>query len=326
MVSYTVIKSSNARIASALPSGLVAVFVGATNGIGETTLREFARYTRQPRVYFVGRSQEAGTRIAGECEALNPEGKFTFIKADISLMRVVDDVCRDIKSKEKAINVLFLSQGTMITGVGMLMLASEQYPNPQTLNADTAEGLNLAGALPIYSRNRFAVNLLPLLQRATGLRRVVSCFTATKEGPVFSDDWQVRSLHKGFVKSGNTRGTTGGAMMALKAVSAILGPFLYMNLRECGERHLFLCTSARYPAGEAANAADGVPLADGLVVARGTDGKDGSGCYSVDAQGESAGLAVEETLAKFRKEGLVEKIWENTEEEFVRITGTAVGD
>lgn len=131
MVSYTVIKSSNARIASALPSGLVAVFVGATNGIGETTLREFARYTRQPRVYFVGRSQEAGTRIAGECEALNPEGKFTFIKADISLMRVVDDVCRDIKSKEKAINVLFLSQGTMITGVGMLMLASEQYPNPQ---------------------------------------------------------------------------------------------------------------------------------------------------------------------------------------------------
>lgn len=230
------------------------------------------------------------------------------------------------------------------------------------MNADTAEGLNLAGALPIYSRNRFAVNLLPLLQRATGLRRVVSCFTATKEGPVFSDDWQVRSLHKGasllsvrghaatmvtlsletlakkapdvafvhnfpgFVKSGNTRGTTGGAMMALKAVSAILGPFLYMNLRECGERHLFLCTSARYPAGEAANAADGVPLADGLVVARGTDGKDGSGCYSVDAQGESAGLAVEETLAKFRKEGLVEKIWENTEEEFVRITGTAVGD
>lgn len=117
MVSLTDIQSSNAQIATTLP-GLVAVFVGATNGIGETSLREFARHARQPRVYFIGRSQEAGDRIAAECQQLNPEGTFTFIKADVSLLRVVDDVCHQILNKEKSINILFLTCGTALTHVG----------------------------------------------------------------------------------------------------------------------------------------------------------------------------------------------------------------
>jgi len=93
MVALTDVISSNSRIASSLPPGLVAVFVGASSGIGEGTLKQFAKYARQPHVYFVGRSQEAGDRIAAECKALNPEGEITFIKADVSLIRVVDDVC-----------------------------------------------------------------------------------------------------------------------------------------------------------------------------------------------------------------------------------------
>ena len=119
MVSLPDVQSSNSRIASALPPGLVAVFVGATNGIGETTLKQFAKCTRRSRVYFVGRSQEAGDRIAAECRALNSEGEYIFIKADVSLIRTVDDVCRSIKSKEKSVNLLFLSQGTLIANVGM---------------------------------------------------------------------------------------------------------------------------------------------------------------------------------------------------------------
>jgi short-subunit dehydrogenase len=118
MVTLSEVQSSNALIGTALPSGLVAVFVGATNGIGEATLIEFARNARQPHVYFVGRSQEAGDRIARECRQLNPDGEFTFIKADLSLMRNVDDVCREIRSKEKAINLLFLSCGVAMTGIG----------------------------------------------------------------------------------------------------------------------------------------------------------------------------------------------------------------
>lgn len=119
MVLLAAVQSSNARIKSVLPPGLVAVFVGATNGIGETTLKQFAKYSRQPCVYFVGRSQEAGDRIAVECKSLNPEGKFIFLKADISLIRTVDNVYWDSKAKEKSINLLFMTQGTLVTGVGM---------------------------------------------------------------------------------------------------------------------------------------------------------------------------------------------------------------
>lgn len=94
-----------------------------------------------------------------------------------------------------------------------------------------------------------------------------------------------------------------------------------MPNEECGERHVFLATSAKYPAGAHGNAASGVPLASGVAVARGTDGTSGSGVYTVDWEGESTGPKVEELLAKLRKEGVVEKIWGNTEEEFKRITG-----
>lgn len=118
MVTLSDVQASNAQIATALPPGLVAVFVGGTNGIGEAALLEFARHARRPRVYFVGRSQEAGDRIAAQCRDLNPDGEFTFIKADLSLMRNVDDVCQEIKSKENAINLLFLSCGVAMTGVG----------------------------------------------------------------------------------------------------------------------------------------------------------------------------------------------------------------
>jgi short-subunit dehydrogenase len=113
MVVLTKVIESNKRIASTFPDGLVAVFVGGTSGVGEYTLLKFAKYVPKPRIYIVGRSQEAPDRIIKECKRLNPDGKFEFIKSDISLLVNVDDVCRQIKSKETAINILFESQGTM---------------------------------------------------------------------------------------------------------------------------------------------------------------------------------------------------------------------
>jgi short-subunit dehydrogenase len=119
MVSLAQVQSSNSRIGTTLPAGLVAVFVGATSGIGETSLKQFAKHARQPRVYFLGRSQQAGDRIAAECKELNSEGEFTFIQADVSLIRTVDEVCHDIKAKETAINLLFLSMGTLVFHTSM---------------------------------------------------------------------------------------------------------------------------------------------------------------------------------------------------------------
>ena len=111
MVPLPLVQSSNHLIPSTLPPCLIAVFVGATSGIGEATLKQFAKYTIQPRAYFLGQSQDAGDRIAAECKALNPNGEYIFIRADVSLIRVVDKVCKGIKAKEKAINILFLSAG-----------------------------------------------------------------------------------------------------------------------------------------------------------------------------------------------------------------------
>ena len=104
----------------------------------------------------------------------------------------------------------------------------------------------------------------------------------------------------------------------------VIGPLFFMANQECGERHLFLATSAKYPAAKSEDAALGVPLADGIAVARGTSGESGSGVYSVDEFGESSGPKVEELLAKFRKQGLVEELWDYTESEFKRITGLEV--
>ncbi|KAI9879277.1 MAG: hypothetical protein M1830_009007 [Pleopsidium flavum] len=346
MVSLTDIQSSNSRIASALPPGLVAVFVGATSGIGETTLKQFAKHARQPRVYFVGRSQEAGDRIAAECKALNSEGEYIFVKADTSLIRTVDDVCWDIKTKEKSINLLFLSTGTLISH-------TDKKVSDHGVHAETPEGLHFATALVHHSRARFIVNLLPLLQQATALRRVVTVFAACKEGPIDTTDfqaWRVPMLSQrghasslvtlslealakkapdvsfihdfpGPVKSNIARDTKGALMFTLKAVFKVIGPLVYIPNQDSGERHLFLATSARYPTGTGVDTAPGVPLAGGVAIARGTSGKSGSGVYSIDSDCESAGPKVEELLAKFRKEGLVEKVWKHTEEEYKRITG-----
>lgn len=119
MVTLEQIQTSNAHIVSSLPSGLVAVFVGATRGIGESTLKQFVRYAVAPRVYFIGRDRTDGDRVSAELAHINPEGEYHFMGSDVSLLANVDELCREIKVKEKVINLLFLSCGTRITGKGM---------------------------------------------------------------------------------------------------------------------------------------------------------------------------------------------------------------
>ncbi len=114
MVTLSEVHASNARIASTLPAGLVAVFVGGTSGLGEYALLALAKHARSPRVYIIGRVQEAADRIIKEAQGFSPDGQFQFIKADVSLLASVDEVCRQIKSKEAAINLLFLTQGTLV--------------------------------------------------------------------------------------------------------------------------------------------------------------------------------------------------------------------
>ena len=111
MVALSTVHTSNALIGETFPPGLVAVFVGATSGIGEITLKTLAKYAKEPRIYLVGRSQSAADRIITECKDINPKGDYIFISADVSLIQNVEKLCEDIKQRESSINLLFLSSG-----------------------------------------------------------------------------------------------------------------------------------------------------------------------------------------------------------------------
>lgn len=123
----------------------------------------------------------------------------------------------------------------------------------------------------------------------------------------------------GPVKSGIGRGP-GWTLFLMRTVGAIMGPLVYIPLEESGQRHLYLCTSARYPA-KADDKSSAVPLDKELLIAKGTDGLIGTGVYTVDERCESADEKVDTLLAKLRKEGMTEKVWQDSESEFVRITG-----
>lgn len=110
-----------------------------------------------------------------------------------------------------------------------------------------------------------------------------------------------------------------GVLMRL--YSLIAGYWVSVPIEECGERHLYLATSARYPAASVENGGgSGVPLGDGVEVARGTTAEVGNGMYSVGWDGTSASPAVEKLLAEYQDKWLVEEIQRHAEGEFDRIT------
>jgi hypothetical protein len=224
------------------------------------------------------------------------------------------------------------------------------------LTIDTAEGIPLMTAVSQHSRVRLAYDLLPQLRQASGLRRVVSVLAATKEGKLHADDLHLRKvslldvrghasaamtlslealarqapevsfIHNfpGSVRTSLIRADSGLLLRTVGFLSARIPFSRHMSHDECAARHEFLCVSARYPPraggdGDAKGAA--VPVHGDMDVAVGADGQKGSGVYSVDELGEAASGQVVTLLAKYRGEGMLDKIWEHFRGEFVRITG-----
>ncbi|KAK9452816.1 short-chain dehydrogenase reductase SDR [Dipodascopsis uninucleata] len=333
MVSIDLIRQSNAHISTTFPAGLVALFVGATSGIGEHSLKAFAKYFNKPRVYFIGRSQEAGNRIVSECKAINSAGEYIFIKCDITSLKRIDKVCQDIKNKETTLNLLFISAGTLANG-------------------KTEEGLHLSVAVVYYCRLRFIVNMIPLLRKASHLRRVVNAFVGAHEGPIDIRDiqsWNIpltayRGQHAsmltlmleviarsapevtfihdfpGVVKSGLLRDATGIIMLLFKAYFTVVGPFVYMSGEECGDRQLFFATSSRYLS--SSGVACGVPMTDGITTATATNSTVGGGVYSINSDGEPASAKVTTLLNDLRKNGTVDALCDDVETIFTAITGS----
>lgn len=110
MVNIADVRNSNTSFMGK-PPGMVALFVGGTSGIGKGTLKQLSKYANAPRVYIVGRSKSSITPLLKELQDLNPQGTFTFIESQISLIKNVDKVCEEIKEKEQKMDLIFLSPG-----------------------------------------------------------------------------------------------------------------------------------------------------------------------------------------------------------------------
>lgn len=174
----------------------VAVFVGATSGLGEHTAYAFAKYTHKPTIYIVGRNPEAGARVLKKLQEINPdpESKYYFLRHDVTLISEADKLSKEISANESKVNLLFISSGFL------------------TMNGRTEnkEGLDTKLSVNYYGRWRIIENLLPLVQKANAAgsggetstssstdtskinARVVSLLAPGNEGPVIEDDLDLK--------------------------------------------------------------------------------------------------------------------------------------
>jgi hypothetical protein len=130
MVALDYVQASNDSLASYFGNdNFTAVFPGGTSGIGEITLLEVARKVARPRIYIVGRSETSAARIIDEAKQINKDGYYEFVKADLMLLKNIDDVCDQIKQKEEKINLLFMTQMMIDFGGRKGMSCSPYYSN-----------------------------------------------------------------------------------------------------------------------------------------------------------------------------------------------------
>ncbi|KAH6657821.1 hypothetical protein BKA67DRAFT_656063 [Truncatella angustata] len=322
MVSYEVVKQSNARIAS-LPKGLVALFIGATSGIGQSALQQFAQHASAPKIYSVARPVSAANhdKMLSSLRESNPSGTYNLITADHSLISDIDKAVEVVKQKETKLDLLILSPG---------FIAFEG-------RKDTSEGLDPSMTTRYYSRQRAVEQLLPLLDRAVA-PRIVSVLAGGMEGQINEGDLDLRdpanwsfwnsSVHSATMSTlalelfarANPRLSvahwspgpvdTPGLDRVQKSGMKISDPI--MSQDEGGARALFVATSDRY-----AVQAGLVPVPAGLIAAKKTDG----GIFILDPQGES--IDNEQVLSDFRKRGVDKKIWDFTQKVFSDATAQA---
>lgn len=153
----------------------VGVFVGATSGIGEHTAYAFAKYTKNPTVYIVGRNADAGARVLARLKELNSAVDARFLKHDMSLIKEADVLSNTILAEQQKINLLFLSPGFLTTKG----------------RQETVEGVDSKLSINYYGRWRVVENLIPLVEKAAESgenARVVSVLAPGNEGPVNMND------------------------------------------------------------------------------------------------------------------------------------------
>ena len=273
MVSYNEIKASNALINDAT-APRVAVFVGGTSGIGKLTIRALVATGASVRIYLVGRqsSHERTNAFIQELHAMNPKADIIWTEGEVSLLAETKRVCEVIRSKERHVDLLFLTAGY----------------TPFGARRETVEGLEIAQSLGYYSRMLFILHLLPLLENAEA-PRVVGVLAGGMEwtsielddidlkqpgnfGMIKAQRQQVNmnsislerlagdNPHVTFVHSCPGWVNTGNVWRGVDDPNSIMAWFVWLILEpliglfsfsdeESGQRHLFQCTSAAFGGG-----------------------------------------------------------------------------
>lgn len=116
MVAYSAVLASNAQISTHMKKPFVALFAGATSGIGEVTLTTLLKYVPQPRIYLFARNETSAERVIAKCQQINPQGQYTFVKADLSSIKETDHACDFVKSTEVSVNLVVVSAGEIKLG------------------------------------------------------------------------------------------------------------------------------------------------------------------------------------------------------------------
>lgn len=127
----------------------------------------------------VGRNKAAADEIIAGLPAPIDGGKYEFVQCDVSSMRNVGAVTRDLAQRLEKINYLVLSTG--------LMSMAGYTP--------TEDGVDYKLAIHYYSRFKFARDLTPLLVKAADAgepARVLSVLDSLRGGPIFPDDMALK--------------------------------------------------------------------------------------------------------------------------------------
>ncbi|GIZ44733.1 hypothetical protein CKM354_000792400 [Cercospora kikuchii] len=303
------IRASNASLKQTHSSPTTALFVGATSGIGLATLQAFAKHLSSPHAIVVGRDQQTFQPHLDNLKTLNPNGTYTFLESDISLLANVDKVSKVIKSTlsqqqgNSKLDFLFLSQGYIsFTG-----------------REENADGLDNSVSLRYYSRIRFIQNLLPIMSSSA---RTISILAGGKEGKIFEDDLDLKKNYS----VGNAAGQF-ATMMTLS----------FDNFSSQSENsgkgfvHVFPGLTSTGLLGRSAKGVLGIgmrwvvePLLGALVMGKAEDVGErmlfyamseefGKGSWSLDWDGKKA---ENEILRAYRERKFAEKVVEHNEKVF----------
>ncbi|KAJ5380415.1 short-chain dehydrogenases/reductase [Penicillium cataractarum] len=300
----TQVREWNAALKSTRPE-MVALFVGGTSGIGEHTAINLAGAVKKPTIYIIGRNEAAGTQVVDAMKNANPDGTYGFKAVDMSNLRNVDEACEELKTRFKALDLLFLSAGAISISKN-----------------ETAIGIDVNHMTRYYSRMRFVENLMPALEAATS-PRVISILAGGKEIMIEEDNLDLSKKFSLSEANGYPASMTSLAFEVLasqhpsvsflhvfpglvstplmkKSMGSVLGTILgfltmpmSISAKESGEWQTWLSTSPNF-----------VPK------------NSGQGAYIVNHDGKDS--TNQSLMAQLREKGFPEIVWKHTQDIFTR--------